>query len=633
MANRKIIFDIIAKNREALNSIKEMERMGEKTAQSIGNAFKVAGAMAGAAFVGAAKIGLQYNAQMEQFQTGLTTLLGSEAEAVKLMEQIKKDAAATPFDVSTLVQANQMMISTGLSAEESKKSIFALGNALSASGQMSTDTFMRMIANLQQVKNQGVASAMDIKQFAMAGIDIYGLLADYLGMTTAEVKNQKITWDMLNGALVYASEEGGKYFNAMNAQALTFNGRLETLKDTISNKLGDLFKPLFESASEWLGKIAEFIENLDTQKIIDGFSKFLNILKILGVIIVPLMAAFITFRGILAALFIVNSLSTAFAIFSEILMLNPFMIVAMAVAAFVAALIYLWTTCEGFRNVVAAVFNYVKSIIVGTFNAVCLAVQTVVNLFTETIPALIAKIGEFFTAIWNYVKTKLPQIIAMFISFWSTLPGKLWTVLLQALGKLGSFVTQMGGKALAAASGFVKNLLSGLKGLPSKVLSIGGNIVKGLWNGIKGGWSWLTNQTKTLCNNLLKSVKSALKIHSPSKVFADEVGKFIPEGIGVGIKRGTSTAIDSIKNMGRGIIQAGLGLNLESTISHDVAFKPVPSIAMEDLNVNLNSTSMEDTVNVVLNLDGKTIANSVNKVNRQLSLQYGGYASDSSKWY
>ena len=157
--------------------------------------------------------GIKYNAEMQTYNTRLTTLLGNAEKAQATLNQIKKDAAATPFDVAGLTQANSLLISTGLSAEDSRKTILALGNAVSASGG-GNEELQRMAVNLQQVKNVGKATSLDIKQFAFAGIDVYGMLADYTGKTKAELQDMEITWDMLNGALIKASSEGGKYFGA-----------------------------------------------------------------------------------------------------------------------------------------------------------------------------------------------------------------------------------------------------------------------------------------------------------------------------------------------------------------------------------------------------------------------------------
>ena len=79
------------------------------------------------------------------------------------LKKIKEDAAKTPFDVAGLTQANQLLISTGLSADDSRETILALGNAISATGG-GNEELSRMAVNLQQIKNTGKAAAIDIKQ-------------------------------------------------------------------------------------------------------------------------------------------------------------------------------------------------------------------------------------------------------------------------------------------------------------------------------------------------------------------------------------------------------------------------------------------------------------------------------------
>ena len=190
------------------------------------------------------KMGVEYNAQIETYQTALTTLTGSAEEANKIIEQVKKDAASTPFEVASLVKGNQLLISAGLSAEQARDDILALGNAISATGG-GEEELSRMVVNLQQIKNVGKASALDIKQFAYAGIDVYGLLADYTGKTREEVTDLEISYEDLTGALKFASQEGGKYFNAMEKQSKTFNGQLSNLKDNFMAFLGEVTIPLF----------------------------------------------------------------------------------------------------------------------------------------------------------------------------------------------------------------------------------------------------------------------------------------------------------------------------------------------------------------------------------------------------
>lgn len=181
--------------------------------------------------------GIEYNAQIESYRVGLTNMLGDAQAANEAMAAIQEDAARTPFSVDSLTQANQLLISAGENAGYSRKVIMALGDAVSATGGGNAE-LSRMAANLQQIANVGKASAIDIKQFAYAGINVYQVLADYTGKSVQEVQNMTISYDLLSNALIAASEEGGRYYNAMDTQSQTMNGRVSTLKDNVSQLAG-----------------------------------------------------------------------------------------------------------------------------------------------------------------------------------------------------------------------------------------------------------------------------------------------------------------------------------------------------------------------------------------------------------
>lgn len=186
---------------------------------------------------GFVEMGISYNAQIEKYTTGFTNMLGSAQAAQEAMQSIQEDAARTPFDVASLTQANQLLISAGENAAYSRKVINALGDAVSATGGGNAE-LSRMAANLQQIANVGKAATIDIKQFAYAGINIYQILADYTGKSVQEVQSMTISYNLLSQALIAASEEGGRYYNAMDTQSQTMNGRISTLKDNVSQLAG-----------------------------------------------------------------------------------------------------------------------------------------------------------------------------------------------------------------------------------------------------------------------------------------------------------------------------------------------------------------------------------------------------------
>lgn len=222
--------------------------------QILGNVLTTLASKALDAAVGFVQTGIEYNAQIEKYTTGFTNMLGSAEAANEAMKAIQEDAARTPFDVASLTEANQLLISAGENAGYSRKLIMALGDAVSATGGGNVE-LSRMAGTLQQIANVGKATAVDIKQFAYAGINIYQILADYTGKSVQDVQNMTVSYDLLSEALIAASEEGGRYYNAMDAQSQTMNGRVSTLKDNVSQLAGLMTGNLSEAVGTAISKL------------------------------------------------------------------------------------------------------------------------------------------------------------------------------------------------------------------------------------------------------------------------------------------------------------------------------------------------------------------------------------------
>jgi tape measure domain-containing protein len=229
--------DATGKASKANKSLAEELTASITKGMTLSNVILKAGSVAFDAAKNFVQSGIEYNAQIEKYTTGFTNMLGSAEAANEAMKAIQEDAARTPFDVASLTEANQLLISAGENAGYSRKLIMALGDAVSATGGGNVE-LSRMAGNLQQIANVGKATAVDIKQFAYAGINIYQVLADYTGKSVQDVQNMTVSYDLLSEALIAASEEGGRYYNAMDAQSQTMNGRVSTLKDNVSQLAG-----------------------------------------------------------------------------------------------------------------------------------------------------------------------------------------------------------------------------------------------------------------------------------------------------------------------------------------------------------------------------------------------------------
>lgn len=188
-------------------------------------------------------------------------------------------------------------------------------------------------------------------------------------------------------------------------------------------------------------------------------------------------------------------------------------------------------------------------------------INNVVSFFTQ----LPGKVLQFITSAFNNVQTwatnmanKAREMGTNFInnvvSFMQQLPGKIKQYLDSAINNLKTWVTQMGQKGKEAVQSLINNVMSAASGIASKVMSIGTDIVTGVWNGIKNAAGWFTNQVKGFFSGIVDGVKDALGIGSPSKVFRDEIGKWLPPGVVQGFEAAMPSAMKAIqKDLNKGI--------------------------------------------------------------------------------
>lgn len=204
-------------------------------------------------------LGLKYNADIEKAEKSMEAFLGSSEEAEKVIEEIKKQSQSSPFNLTDLIKANQMLITADVNAGQSVETINALADAIALTGG-GNEELTRMASNLQQIQNAGKATSMDIRQFAYAGIDIYGILAETTGKTTEELKKMDISFEDVSNALIQASKEGGKYYKGQSKSAETLSGKVNTLKKEFQELLGEITENLLPVAKKIISRVSEIIK-------------------------------------------------------------------------------------------------------------------------------------------------------------------------------------------------------------------------------------------------------------------------------------------------------------------------------------------------------------------------------------
>ena len=533
---------------------------------SLGNVAKAVGAYIGVdLFKDAITMGVQFNAQVEQYKIALTTLTGSAEEANKIIEQVKQDALKTPFDVAELIKANQLMLSTGLNADDTRNMVLALGDAISATGG-GNEELSRMIINLQQVKNLGKASLVDIKQFAYAGIDIYGLLADYLGITKQEASEMEVSWEDLSGALLKASQEGGMYFNAMINQSSSLNGQLSNLSDNLKQRLGKSFQWLNDLLKNkivpTLNGLLDGSIKLDGEFIDKGLEWAVNLSKGFVKGFPKVFSSFLDgLQGIVDKI----------AEYTPIIINKGFEMLSNLVQGMINALP---TAIEKIPQIITSFANIINDnfptilmkgaqLLFQLIKGIISAIPTLVANIPQIIHAIVSVIMAFnwlslgkniITALGNGIKSMVSFVTDAGIGIFNAIKNAIIN-LPSTLFNLGKSASQGLGNALGSMISFIKNkalsianvIVDTIKSIPSKMLGIGKNIVKGIWKGISGMTGWIADKVGGFVDGIVDGFKDFFGIHSPSRVMANLIGKFLPQGIALGFDKEMPKSLDKME--------------------------------------------------------------------------------------
>ena len=167
------------------------------------------------------------------------------------------------------------------------------------------------------------------------------------------------------------------------------------------------------------------------------------------------------------------------------------------------------------------------------------------------------------------------SFVTKFISTISTIVSRLKKIWNDIIVSMKDFGTKFVNDGLKFAKDFAETFIKAFSSINEKMVEIGKNIVEGLKKGIKDSWTSLTDWIKDLAEKLIKSFKDNLKIKSPSRLFADEVGKMIPLGIAMGIEEGAGSLYKSIDDLTSGITTVDnpimAGINGLSSILGDVS--------------------------------------------------------------
>lgn len=527
---------------------------------------------------------VDYQKSMEYYTTSFTVMTGSADKASETVKKLADIGATTPFDMPQLADATSLLMNFGFSADDAVDSMMMLGD-ISQGNAEKLDTIARAFGKMNSAQKVSLES---INMMIDAGFNPLQEISEHTGESMQSLYDRiskgKMSVDEITESMKRSTSEGGKYFQSMDAQSQTLDGRLSTLSDTINSKLGEALQPILQKAAdEWIPNITNAIENMDIDSvvsviddIVSGVGDLFGFIMDNGSTIISLVAgigtAMLTWNvasminGVVGAVKAFQAAnegaSIAQAILNGVMNANPIMLVVTLLAGLVATIITLWNTNEGFRNAVINVWNAFKDTVANVITSVGGFIDNLISWFQ----ALPGRIGAFLSEVIGNVQNWASNMVSRaseagsnfvgrVVSFISGLPSAVWNWLSNALTNAWNFAGQLAQAGANAASGLVNNIIDTISGLPGQLYNWGADMVQGLANGIKNAIRYV----KDAVGKVADKVKSFLHFSRPDEGPLAEYESWMPDmvhGLSDSLRKASPELINQTEALASGMSDA-----------------------------------------------------------------------------
>jgi len=347
--NGSMNFTASIDTKQLVEAVKDIEkRLGNlegtvtqagESLDKLGSGFKnVLAAIGGtAAITGFVKKMFDVRSSFQDTQSAMEVFLGSAEKAEEHMKALQQYAWYNMFDFSTLTQASAQLQAFGTNVDD----VIPLIDRLSNIAAGTKTSLMDLVETFNRAKSVGTADSRMLMSFATKGLDVVTTLRE-MGVA---VDGTSVSFEQLMMAVEAATNEGGRFYNLMDAQFNNLSSLAGAVEDDISimlNELGERLQPTMENVLRF------------THKLIDNY-------ETVGRVLVGLIATYGTYRAALVAVTTAQKLQAKYtaantaatkthyawtlmmqkaqALLNKTMLLNPYVAIATALVAATAAIV------------------------------------------------------------------------------------------------------------------------------------------------------------------------------------------------------------------------------------------------------------------------------------------------------
>ena len=550
-----------------------------------------------------------------------------EASIVAMSTRLASAGTLAGLTTTDILALSTAMSSVGIEAEAGgtamTQTLTAIEKAASDAANGSTAALDR-IASVAGMSSAEFASAWEKRpiealQAFIAGLgslDERGesatLVLDELGMSGVRQSNMLKSLALASGVLSDAIDTSSQAYQnntALTDEASkryqTFASQVSQLKEAfkaVAVDIGNILIPILKNLMGVLRNVLDWWNGLSdgTKNFIVQLGSFIAILSPILIIGGKIISAVGTVMTILPKLAgIINTVKKAFGALNAVLAANPIILIIAAIAALVAAFIYLWNNCEEFRQFWIDLWENIKEVaaavgewlaqawqamgeaITTAWNAICDFFVSVwdgiKNVFTTVVTAISTfltntwntiqsvtqtvwnAISTFFTTIWTAISTTVTTVMTTISTFISTAWNSIKTTVTTIANAIWNAITTAFNNMLSAITGTVNNIRNTIQNgfdsaknyitnLASQAYSWGRDIISNIVSGIKSMISSVVSAVK----NVASTIRSYLHFSVPDKGPLVDFESWMPDfmgGLAEGIERSKFMVRDAIKDV------------------------------------------------------------------------------------
>lgn len=398
-----------------------------------------------------------------------------------------------------------------------------------------------------------------------------------LSSVNALLANTGDTWDSLQQSI---TDSGGAAQQMADTQLDNLQGQLTILKSAIEGlaiSFGQLLMPAIKSIVTWVQGFVDKLNSLDdgTKKVIVTIALVVAAIGPVLIVVGKVISAVGTIMTIVPKLAgVINVVKGAFAALNTTMLANPIFLIIAAIAALVAAFIYLWNNCDGFRQfwidlwenvkqvaitvwnaikaffsqvweaiktIFSTVFEVIKTLVTTYFNLYKTIIETVINVIKTVITTVWSAIKGVFTTVFNVIKTLVTTYFNIYKTIIQTVLTVIQTVITTVWNTIKTVVTTVMNAIKTvfttiwnAIKTIIGAVVSGIKALITGDFQGVKNAITTIMNTIKSTISTIWNTIKSTISTVLGAIKSAV-----TSVFS---------GIVNAIKSAMSNVLNAVKN-------------------------------------------------------------------------------------